>query len=165
MRLYAHILVLNSVTIVLWHLNHKQRWRNLKYLQPKINWNIAIRSFQRTNRAQVTLHYQQSSQGFFYLAKFGYIPGMKVFFKKSLKIFAYMLEPNREIWQFLLKRNLIVKIWWLEKPNYFFSHFGKKTQLCEFSQKTKTLRVVDIQFYAKTLANGELGWGRHGVAM
>lgn len=41
----------------------------------------------------------------------------------------------------------------------------KKTQLGKFSQKTKTPRVVDIQYYAKTLANGELEWGRHGAAM
>ncbi len=47
----------------------------------------------------------------------------------------------------------------------FFSHFEKKTQLGKFSQETKTLRVVDIQYYAKTLANGELEWGRHDVAM
>lgn len=49
------------------------------------------------------------------------------------------------------------------KKKTFLAILKKKTQ--KFSQKTKTLRVVDIQYYAKTLANGELEWGRHGAAM
>ncbi len=78
-----------------------------------------------------------------------------------------MLEPNREIWQFFLKKKLIVKIWWLEKPKklIFLAILKKKPNWVNLAKKTKTLRVVDNQYCAKTLADGELGWGRHGVAM
>jgi hypothetical protein len=43
------------------------------------------------------------------------------------------------------------------KTNYFFSHFEKKPNWVNLAKKTKTLRVVDNQYCAKTLANGELG--------